>query len=194
MVSANQPPVVDPFESELKRLAAENRRVALDLAAARWAPRLVALALSIVKDAEEANDVVQDVFIKAMREARLFQEDFRTQAWLFRVTRNLCFNRVRDRRRREHILAAADFGHSAPARQIDVVLGAEQQEELLEAFERLTADHRDILLLRYYEDKSYAEIADALSIKLGTVMSRLSRARGRLLNELDGDEDIRAAS
>jgi RNA polymerase sigma-70 factor (ECF subfamily) len=52
--------------------------------------------------------------------------------------------------------------------------------------EQLTPDHQEILLLRYYSDLSYNEIADALDIKLGTVMSRLSRARGRLL-ELVGD-------
>lgn len=194
MVSATLPPVSDPFERELKDLAATDRRAALDLAAARWAPRLYAQALAIVKDPEEAHDIVQDVFIKAMRESRLFHDDFRVQAWLFRVTRNLCFNRVRDRRRREHILSAADFGHSAPAHQVEVVLGAERHEEIFEAFDRLTSDHRHILLLRYFEDKSYAEIADTLSIKLGTVMSRLSRARGRLLDELDGPEELRAAS
>ena len=56
----------------------------------------------------------------------------------------------------------------------------EQRTEVLAAMDKLSEEHKDILVLRYYDDLSYAEIADVLDIKLGTVMSRLSRARTRL--------------
>jgi RNA polymerase sigma-70 factor (ECF subfamily) len=64
----------------------------------------------------------------------------------------------------------------------------------MEAIGQLTEDHRHILMLRYYEDMSYSEIARALSIKLGTVMSRLSRARDRLVTVLGEDPSLLAAS
>jgi RNA polymerase sigma-70 factor (ECF subfamily) len=68
---------------------------------------------------------------------------------------------------------------------IDRVLDGEKQERILAAIDRLSEDHREILMLRYYSDLSYAEISDTLGIKLGTVMSRLSRARGQLVEALD---------
>ncbi len=149
-------------------------------------------AAYILKDYEEAIDVVQDVFIKALREPRLFSHDFRIKAWLYRVTSNLCFNRVRDRRRRSAILDELPRNSAAEALPFDVVAQDEQQQRILEAFERVSEAHREILSLRYYGDLSYAEIAEVLDVKLGTVMSRLSRARIALLETLDAasvDED-----
>lgn len=182
-------------EGEVKALARRSRPAAIDLVVRRYGERLVLHAWYILKDTNEARDVVQEVFIKAMREPRLFDADFRIQAWLYRVTRNLCFNLVRDRRRRETILAGSvRVSSEGPPDPLALVFQGEQQAELLQAVEQLSEDHRDILLLRYYDDLSYQEIADHLGIKLGTVMSRLSRARDRLLEVVDGDHPLRAAS
>src|SRR5690606_25115533 len=115
------------------------------------------------------------------REARFFAEDFKMKAWLFRVTSNLCFNIVRDRRRRGTLLDTMvkplARQRTAAAKQFDLVFNGEKQERILQAMDDLSDDHREILMLRYYDDLSYAEIADTLEVKLGTVMSRLSRAK-----------------
>jgi RNA polymerase sigma-70 factor (ECF subfamily) len=169
-----------PSEDELKRLAQTDRRGAAQALFDRYRERLEFHASGIVKDAQEARDVVQEVFIKAMREPRLFDAEFRTQAWLYRVTRNLCFNIVRDRRRRGGILAGMHQQTERPEDQLERVFHGERQEEMIVAVQQLTDDHRVILMLRYYEDLSYSEIAVRLNIKMGTVMSRLSRARDRL--------------
>ncbi len=171
-------------ESQLKHLARIDLARARQLLFARYRERLEYHAYGILKDAAEAGDVVQEVFIKAMREPRLFDEDFKTQAWLYRVTRNLCFNLVRDRRRRGAILAASRPDHSYTADPVEAVFTSERHQEMVELVARLTEDHRAILMLRYYEDLSYNEIAARLDIKMGTVMSRLSRARDRLEAEL----------
>ncbi len=181
-------------EDTVKRVAGGDRSHAMSMLVERFEERLYVHAWCILKDAHEARDVVQEVFIKAMREPRLFEPDFRIQAWLYRVTRNLCFNLVRDRRRRDSILAATPRSEALLADPIDAVFGGERQDEIIAAIGRLTADHRDILMLRYYEDLSYSEIASALCIKLGTVMSRLSRARDRLLDALGDDARVLAAS
>ncbi len=182
MLSTEMPAL--PFnqwsEAQIKALAARDPRLAAEILFARYRERLEFHAWGILRDAQEARDAVQEVFIKAMREPRLFEEDFKTQAWLYRVTRNLCFNIVRDRRRRGGILAAMPTETSRADDQVEKVFSGEQQDEMLEAVQKLSADHRAILMLRYYEDLSYAEIADRLQIKMGTVMSRLSRARDRL--------------
>ena len=91
-------------EAEIKQLSKENSRMALEMVIYKYRDRLFYHAAGIVKDWQEAYDVVQEVFIRAMREPRFFTADFKMKAWLFRVTTNLCFNLVRDRRRRGQIL------------------------------------------------------------------------------------------
>jgi RNA polymerase sigma-70 factor, ECF subfamily len=181
-------------ESEIKTLARENLPLARQLLFVRFVDRLRYHAFGILHDAAEAGDVVQEVFIKAMREPRLFDEDFRTQAWLYRVTRNLCFNIARDRRRRGAILNTLPARKAIDEDALDQLFQGEERAELMVFVDRLTEDHRMILLLRYYEDLSYHEIAARLRIKMGTVMSRLSRARDRLEAMLSESEDFRVAS
>jgi RNA polymerase sigma-70 factor (ECF subfamily) len=171
-------------DEEFKALAGENRRLAMEMVVRKYRERLLRHALYIVKDGEEAYDVVQEVFVKAIRERRLFEEEFRIKAWLYRVTSNLCFNLVRNRRRRGAILEANPFSERTQADQVDRVFEGERRADVLAAIDLMTADHREILLLRYYDDLSYADIADVLQVKLGTVMSRLSRARARLLEAM----------
>ena len=167
-------------EEDFKALAREDKRAATDMVIRRFRERLYYHALYIVKSPDEAYDVVQEVFIRAIREPRFFDDDFRIRAWLCRVTSNLCFNQVRDRNRRGAILDAAPREESAHGDQMATVFAGEQRTEVLAAMDKLSEEHKDILVLRYYDDLSYAEIADVLDIKLGTVMSRLSRVWIRL--------------
>jgi len=184
--------VIGP-EELIKQLARSDRRSALELLARRYSTRLQAHAARILHDEAEARDVVQEVLIKALKEPRLFDADFRIQAWLFRCTRNLCFNLSRDRRRRQGLLHNNITVRSAAPDQIEQIFGEQQKEEMLIAFDQLSSEHREILMMRYYDDLSYAEIADALRIKLGTVMSRLSRARDRLMVVLEEEGQMLAA-
>jgi RNA polymerase sigma-70 factor (ECF subfamily) len=171
-----------PDDDAIKALAGRDRRAAADALVRKYREPLFHHAAWILKDWEEAIDVAQEVFIKAMREPRFFEPDFKMKAWLYRVTSNLCFNLVRDRRRRNVILETQVQPHLAgEVDQPDSVLQGERQERILGAMEQLTEPHREILMLRYYSDQSYAEISDSLGIKLGTVMSRLSRAKDALL-------------
>ena len=178
-------------EEDIKTLAEENKRMAMEMVVQKYRDRLFYHAVYIVKDWEEAYDAVQEVFIRAIREKRFFNEDFRIKAWLYRVTSNLCFNLVRNRKRRGAILESVPRAESSAPDQIDRVFAGERQSEVLEAIELMTEDHKQILLLRYYNDLSYAEISGVLDIKLGTVMSRLSRARCRLLEVMEGNTEMR---
>ena len=177
-------------EADIKKLAASNARGAMEAVIQKYRDPLYFHARYIVKDHQEAYDVVQEVFIKAMREARLFDDEFKIKAWLFRVTSNLCFNQVRNRKRRGAILDTMVKPEAFGADQMDTVFAGEQREEMSAALEQLSDDHRQILVLRYYDDLSYAEIAEVLQVKLGTVMSRLSRARMRLSAVMDESELI----
>jgi RNA polymerase sigma-70 factor (ECF subfamily) len=174
-----------PEDAEIKDIAADNSRLAIDLIVRKYRDPMFNHALYVLKDYQEAVDVTQEVFIKAMREARFFTPEFKMKAWLFRVTSNLCFNIIRNRKRRGTILESIPQPTSTPANQVDLVFNDEQQKSIMVALDRLSPEHRQILMLRYYSDLSYAEIADVLSIKLGTVMSRLSRAKARLVTVID---------
>jgi len=175
-------------EDDIKHLADSNHRSAMEMVIQKFREPLYFHARYIVKDHQEAYDVVQEVFIKAMREQRLFNEDFKIKAWLFRVTTNLCFNQVRNRKRRGAILDTMMKPEAFGADQMEKVFEGERREEVLASLDVLSEDHREILLLRYYDDLSYAEIADVLQVKLGTVMSRLSRARMRLMDVMKASE------
>ena len=174
-------------DDDIKATAQSNRRLAVDLTVRKYRSRLYYHALCILKEPEAAYDAVQEVFIKSIREKRFFEPEFQMKAWLFRVTSNLCFNIVRDRNRRSGLLRTrkeeATPRPMSPSSS-DSVQERQVRDEMLGAMEELTAPHREILLLRYYDDLSYNEIAAVLEVKLGTVMSRLSRARNRLAGVL----------
>lgn len=178
-------PAALPAPPEIKDIARTDRRRAMSIVVQKYRSRLYNHALYIVKDYEEAYDVVQEVFIKALRERRFFNPDFKMKAWLFRVTSNLCFNIIRNRKRRGAILDAMPAKQASDPDQFDRVFSDERQETILASMDQLTTNHREILMLRYYSDLSYAEISDTLGIKLGTVMSRLSRAKTKLMEVLD---------
>jgi RNA polymerase sigma-70 factor (ECF subfamily) len=175
-------------EADIKKLAANNSRTAMEMVIRKYREPLYFHARYIVKDHQEAYDLVQEVFIKAMREDRLFDQEFKIKAWLFRVTSNLCFNQIRNRKRRGAILDTMMKPEAFGADQIETIFAGEQRGEVMAALEQLSEDHKQILLLRYYDDLSYAEIADVLQVKLGTVMSRLSRARMRLMDVMKTSE------
>ena len=172
-------------EGQIKQLAKDDKRKAFNIVIQKYREALLYHALCIVKDQDEAYDLVQEVFVRAIREKRLFTDEFRIKAWLYRVTSNLCFNNVRNTKRRAAILDSAKMKDRKEADQLSSIFESERQTEILQAISTLSQEHQQILMLRYYEDLSYAEIGDVLQIKLGTVMSRLSRARTRLLTVVD---------
>lgn len=174
-----------PEDDEIKAIAQSDKRAAADLIVRKYRDRLFHHASYILKDHQLALDVTQDVFIKAMREKRFFDDGFKMKAWLFRVTSNLCFNIRRDKKRRAAILETVPRATSTAADQVELVFASEAQETIFHAMDKLSHNHRTILMLRYYDDLSYAEIAETLDVKLGTVMSRLSRAKTQLVDVLD---------
>jgi len=174
-------------DSEIKGLSKENMKWAVELLVQKYRSRLYYHAICIVKDPQEAYDAVQEVFIKALREDRFFNEDFQMKAWLFRVTSNLCFNIIRDKKRRRQLLHLREAEARPSDPQISgtkTVHESQSRSAMTTALNKLTENHRKILQLRYYDDLSYNEIASVLEVKLGTVMSRLSRARSRLAQVL----------
>ena len=143
-------------------------------------------------DADAAAEVTQQVFLKLMRDVTRFRGDAAFSTWLYRLVVNACVDRARSRR---HEAAVQDPSRletvPAPAASHEDIFARHQvAASVQQAVASLPAPLRAAILLRYFEDLSYADIARALNCSIGTVASRLSRGH-RLLARTLGP--IRAA-
>jgi RNA polymerase sigma-70 factor (ECF subfamily) len=147
-------------------------------------PALRRYARGLVRDGAAADDLVQDCLERVVSHwHRRRNDDPRT--WIFTILHNLAINRLRQKTRRgEHLpfekVDEASF--AIKPTQEDALL----RKDIMTALGQLPEDQRSVLLLVSVEDLSYAQVAEVLSIPIGTVMSRLSRARERLRSILDG--------
>ena len=133
-------------------------------------------ALAVLGDAHEAEDAVQDAFLRYLEKAPDFPDTARERAWLLKVTVNGCKSRLRARKRR----GTAELLDAYPAPDPD-------SREVLEAVMDLPARERAAVHLFYYEGYSTQEIAAILGQRPGTVRSHLSRARQALRERLKGE-------
>lgn len=155
----------------------------------RYRDRVYSIALRFLRgDEAAAGDVTQQAFIKAFRAAAGFRGEARLGTWLYRIVANTCLDELR-RRRRFRL-----FGDLPPRlHPVAHPRGADDQPDVLAAVSRLSPPLRLAVLLRYYDDLSYAEIAVALGCTPGTVASRLNRAHAILARELGHLEPRRTA-
>ena len=161
---------------------------------------LYGTALRLTRDADRAQDLVQDTYLKAFRARARFTEGTNLKAWLFAILHNTWRNRQRDRARAridfdsEAVEAAAetvsDVRTSAVESPEALLLRAGLDGELRAALDRLPAAFRDAVWLRDVEELSYQEIAQVLEIPVGTVMSRISRGRRQLVQQLTAAPEL----
>jgi RNA polymerase sigma factor (sigma-70 family) len=142
-------------------------------------PALRRYARTFVRDAGAADDLVQDTLERAISRWHQRRPDSSPRAWLFTILHNLAINHLRRSARRGREMSLGDANESemaVPSTQEDALRHA----DILSAVAKLSDDQRSILLLISVEDVSYADAARILDIPIGTVMSRLARARARL--------------
>lgn len=145
-------------------------------------PRLRRYARVLTGDSTRADDLVQDTLARAWEKRRLWQAGSDLRAWLFTIMHNVHVNQLAlARRDAANVSIDADPGN--PAWQLPVRANQLDRVELLELVQqigRLPVDQREVLVLAAVEELRYDEIAAVMSIPIGTVMSRLSRAREKL--------------
>ena len=175
----------DPVERDLLRKAAGGNLFAFEEIVRRYQKRVYAVALRIVRRHDVADDVAQDTFIRAWRALVSFDLARPFGPWICRIAANLALNHVRSPRAREEGLPEGHDEQPAPAADaLEGVLDAEAQAVLGRALLALPAEQRAVFVLRVNEELSYKEIAETLELSIGTVMSRLSRAREKLREAL----------
>lgn len=145
-------------------------------------PRLRRYARVLIGDVSRADDLVQDTLARAWEKRRLWQSGTDLRAWLFTIMHNVYVNQL-VLARRERMNVSLDSEGALEAWQLPARSNQIERIELLELIgqmARLPREQREILLLAAVEGLHYDEIAAALEVPIGTVMSRLSRARARL--------------
>ncbi len=154
------------------------------------------LALNLLGDTQEALDLSQEVFLRVFRTLPTFRGHSALRTWIYRITVNQAKNRLRWWRRRrralqvsldEHVSAHGEFQTTDVGASPDRVLRQKEiGERLRDALERLPFDQRTAIVLREIDGLSYDEIAFSLGVAVGTIKSRLARARESLRAQLRG--------
>ena len=150
--------------------------------------KVYSLATYLTGDAEMARDLTQEIFLKVFRDLRAFRFESSFNSWLYRLATNTCLNALRSRRTRREVCieevlgtpAEIDAGSQLEQQQVDHSI----QQAVRKAILSLKPPLRAVVVLRYIENLSYGEIAEALSCSEGTVASRLSRAHRLLERKL----------
>ena len=170
---------------ELVRAAAGGDEEAFAQLVALHEKKVYNLALRMCGNPEDAADAAQDAFLAAWKGLPNFRGEAGFSTWLYRLTSNAAIDQLRKgkRQREEASLDDGDLPLDVPDRQPgpqEAAESAELQRAVADGLRELSEDHRQILLLREYQGLSYDEIAQALEVDLGTVKSRISRARRAL--------------
>ena len=170
----------------VERLRAGDGRAFEELVTAHQ-HRVFGVALRMLGVAAEAEEITQEVFLRAHRAIGDFRGDARLSTWLYAITSRLCLSRLAAGDRRmvrngEDVLTRLPSTGEAPSARLE---RSELEQALHRAIAELPEDRRIVVVLRDFEGLSYEAIAVALDIEIGTVRSRLHRARTDLKNKLE---------
>jgi RNA polymerase sigma-70 factor (ECF subfamily) len=158
-----------------------------------------AITQRMTGNAEDAADMTQETFIKAYNSLSSFRGDSKFSVWLYRIATNVCLDFLRSRSRKPTVSLSVEDDDGEEV-ELDIADESQSPERLLErgltrdavrrGLDALSPEYRQILLLREIQGLSYEEIADVLTLEVGTVKSRIFRARKRLCAFLLADGNI----
>jgi len=183
-----QLPESEPIEEDrLVRRAQKGDREAFNLLVLTHQGFVYNLAVRSLSDPDEAQDIAQEAFLRAWMALPRFKARSRFRTWLFRIVVNLCYTRLPGLRRELDALPVdeasglMDESRVNPSKAAEV---SEQRDYLHRQIENLPDSYRVMIVLRYQQGFSYAEIAEILELPMGTVKTGLHRARKRLREAL----------
>ena len=165
-------------ESAFEALVTENEK------------RIYNLCRRLTGNQEDAAELTPEAFLNAWRGLGRFQGESSFSTWLYRLATNACIDFLRKEKRRQSLSMTVSLDDEEEARQVELpderyapegaLERAEARRAVAEGLERLTLEHRQVLVMREIHGLSYAEIGQVLGLEEGTVKSRIARARGAL--------------
>lgn len=192
--------IVRVQESELIKKSAEGNGDAFEKLIAPYMQPIVNHAYMMLGDKEDAYDMAQETFVKAFVSVKSFggQSSFKT--WLFKIATNVCLDFLRKKKRRPNVLSLTAVGEDANAVMCDVAdtesspdtiaESNELKDIILKAIGSLDAEYRAAIALRELEGMDYKSISKILGVSLGTVKSRINRARLQLREKLSKYKEL----
>lgn len=179
-------------EHELINKIKSGDREAFNELVALYQTRVIHLAYGTLSDYEDACDAAQEVFIKIYRSSGSFRSDSAVSTWIYRITKNVCFDFLRRKKGKDKVVSLDDDREDAPKNEIrdysnspeEISEKNETRRIVLNAISELDENCRLVITMFDLEGMSYEEISAALQIPVGTVKSRLNRARVKLKNIL----------
>jgi len=159
----------------------------------RYQHQVANLIYVTIGNRDDVEDIAQEVFIRVYRSLPKFKFDASFFSWLYRITMNLCIDEIRKRKIRKVLSLdfltedALEVRRKSKEYEIpsDALLQEEKRGVIQSALQRLTPDHREVLVLREYQNYSYNEIAETLDLSMEAVKSRIFRARAELKKMLN---------
>ena len=174
-------------EEQLIRRAQQGDNSAFEQLLLAHQKKVYNLCLRMAANPDDALDLSQEAFIRAWRALGQYQFEANFSTWRVRLTSNVCIDFLRRKKRRQETSLTENYDDSDDGAELSVpdanplpeqqAISNETRLELAQAMEKLSPDHREILQLRVVEDLPYEQIADILGVRVGTVKSRLARAR-----------------
>ena len=152
----------------------------------RYYPQIFKMLLQLLYKPQDAEDLAQDAFLEAYRCLKNFKGESKFYTWLYRIATNLTMNHIRKTRSTvsvdESLEALTQMQNSSPTQNME---WSEFHQSFLQSLGELSDEKRVVFILREMHNLSYQEIAEVVDIKIGTVMSRLARAREELRASLE---------
>ncbi len=154
------------------------------------------IAYRMMQNEEEAKDVSQEIFIKVYRNLQKFDEKSAFSTWIYRIAVNTCIDALRKKKGKEVVSWEEQTQHQkenladTAETPEEVYLQKEKQLQIMDMIQNLSPEHKAVLLMRDMEDMTYGEIAECLSVSLGTVKSRIARAREQFKKEFLAKKEL----
>lgn len=176
--------VVPPQEADADvrlRLQAGDYRAALEMLLTRYRDRIFRLAISMLRDRSEGEDVTQEIFLRLWRALPSYSGRASLSTWIYAISRNACLSRIRRRRPQVSLDDPAAYADPAIA-ALEAPAGDDSAtQSVLRLLDALPQRYREVVTLFYMEDKSCEQTAAALGIPVGTVKALLHRARRHMI-------------
>ena len=178
-------------EKQQLALARQGDSDAFEMLVQPYEERLYILCLRTMLNEQDALDMLQETLIKAWRHLNQYKGDAGLGTWLYRIAVNTCMDELRRRKRRKVVSMdhLADQGVEA-AEEASFEEQAVMRQQLLSALSQLSADHRTMIVLRDIQGLPYEQLASVLGCPMGTVRSRLNRARNAMAALLRRDDIV----
>jgi RNA polymerase sigma-70 factor, ECF subfamily len=188
-------PVVTGDDAEVLKACREGDERAYRTIVERYQRQVFSLAMRMVRSAEDAEDLTQETFVRMFKAIDRYDPTRSFPAWLMTIASRLCIDHIRRRKVRPVPLVREDAGtHEEqvidvedPGPTPDVITSHREEERQAQSLiDSLPPHYRIVVMLRHQQDLSYEEVAEALSLPIGTVKARIHRARALLKERIEG--------